>query len=43
MPRYTITDKLLMTIREIGEAIGEVKSFRLTGPRMVNFLAVVIL
>ena len=25
-PNYTITDKLLFTIREIGEAIGEIKS-----------------
>lgn len=31
MPKYTITDKLLMTIRETGEAIGEIKSYRLTG------------
>lgn len=30
-PKYTITDKLLLTIREIGEAIGEIKSFNLTG------------
>ncbi len=29
-PRYTITDKLLFTMREIGEAIGEIKSFSLT-------------
>lgn len=29
-PKYTITDKLLLTIREIGEAIGEIKSFHLT-------------
>jgi Fic family protein len=29
-PKYTITDKLLFTMREIGEAIGEIKSFHLT-------------
>ena len=29
-PKYTITDKLLLTIREIGEAIGEIKSFGMT-------------
>ncbi|MBL0319307.1 MAG: hypothetical protein IPP74_08475 [Alphaproteobacteria bacterium] len=29
-PRYTITDKLLFTIREIGEALGEIKSLHLT-------------
>lgn len=29
-PKYTITDKLVFTIREIGEAIGEIKSFSLT-------------
>jgi len=29
-PKYTITNKLLFTIREIGEAIGELKSFDLT-------------
>lgn len=29
-PQYTITDKLLLTIREIGESIGEIKSFNLT-------------
>lgn len=30
-PQYTITDKLLLIIREIGEAVGEIKSFNLTG------------
>ena len=29
-PKYIITDKLLLTIREIGESIGELKSFKLT-------------
>jgi len=29
-PQYTITDKLLLTIRKIGEALGEIKSFTLT-------------
>lgn len=29
-PRYTITDRLLLTMREIGEAIGEIKSFGIT-------------
>ena len=26
-PKYTITNKLLITIREIGESLGELKSF----------------
>ncbi len=29
-PKYTITDRLLITMREIGESIGEIKSFNLT-------------
>ena len=29
-PKYTITDKLLSTMREIGEAMGEIKSFGMT-------------
>ena len=29
-PKYTISNKLLLTIREIGESIGEIKSLRLT-------------
>ncbi|MCP5276053.1 MAG: Fic family protein [Burkholderiales bacterium] len=29
-PEYTITDQLLSTMREIGEAIGEIKSFGIT-------------
>lgn len=29
-PEYTITDRLLLTIREIGEAIGEIRSFGIT-------------
>ncbi|MEI7669704.1 MAG: Fic family protein [Pseudomonadota bacterium] len=29
-PKYIITDKLLFTIREIGEAMGAIKSFNLT-------------
>ena len=35
-PKYTITDKLLFTIREIGEAIGEIKSFHLTGKALAK-------
>ncbi len=30
-PNYTITNKLLSTIREIGQSIGEIKSFSLKG------------
>ena len=30
-PKYNITDKLLFTMREIGEVIGEVKSYQLSG------------
>lgn len=30
MPEYTISNKLLSTIREIGESLGELKSFHLT-------------
>ncbi len=26
-PKYIVTDKLLYTIRQIGEAIGEIRSF----------------
>lgn len=29
-PKYTISNKLLSTIREIGESVGELKSFHLT-------------
>lgn len=29
-PKYSITDKLLLTIREIGESLGEIKSFSLS-------------
>ncbi|MDA0690968.1 MAG: Fic family protein [Nitrospinae bacterium] len=35
-PKYTITDKLLLTIREIGEATGEIKSFNLTGKALAR-------
>lgn len=35
-PKYTITDKMLLTIREIGEAIGEIKSFNLTGKALAK-------
>lgn len=35
-PQYTITDKLLLTIREIGETIGEIKSFNLTGKSLAK-------
>ncbi|MBV1880776.1 MAG: Fic family protein [Pseudomonadales bacterium] len=30
IPQYTISNKLLLTIREIGESIGEIKSLRFT-------------
>jgi len=30
VPKYTISNKLLVTIREIGESLGELKSFHLT-------------
>lgn len=30
MPKYTISNKLLSTIREIGESLGELKSFHLS-------------
>jgi Fic family protein len=29
-PKYTISNKLLSTIREIGESLGELKSFHLS-------------
>jgi len=29
-PKYTISNKLLLTIREIGEPLGEIKSFSLS-------------
>lgn len=29
-PQYTISDTLLLTVRKIGEALGEIKSFHLT-------------
>ena len=29
-PKYVISNKLLLTIREIGESLGEIKSFRLS-------------
>ncbi len=35
-PNYTISDKLLFTIREIGESIGEIKSFSLTGKTLAK-------
>jgi Fic family protein len=35
-PKYTITDRLLITIREIGEVIGEVKSYQLTGKALAR-------
>lgn len=35
-PQYTITDKLLFTIRKIGEAIGEIKSFNLAGKSLAK-------
>ena len=30
MPKYTISNKLLSTIREIGESLGELKAFHLS-------------
>jgi Fic family protein len=30
IPKYTISDRLLLTIREIGESLGELKSFHLS-------------
>jgi len=35
-PQYTITNKLLLTIREIGEAMGEIRSFHLTGKALAK-------
>lgn len=36
IPKYTITHKLLLTIREIGEAIGELKALQLTGQALAE-------
>jgi len=30
IPKYTISNRLLLTIREIGESLGEIKSYRLS-------------
>jgi Fic family protein len=35
-PHYTITDKLLVTMREIGEAIGSIKSTPITGQALAK-------
>jgi Fic family protein len=35
-PNYTITNKLLSTIREIGQSIGEIKSFSLKGKALAT-------
>lgn len=35
-PKYIITDKLLLTIREIGESIGEIKAQKLTHSRLAK-------
>jgi Fic family protein len=35
-PKYTITNKLLVTVREIGEAIGELKSYQLTAKALAR-------
>lgn len=35
-PSYIITDKLLFSIREIGEAIGEIKRFNITGKALAK-------
>ncbi len=35
-PNYTISDKLLFTVREIGESMGEIKSFSLTGKALAK-------
>ena len=36
IPKYTISNKLLVTIREIGESLGELKSFHLTDGEMAK-------
>jgi len=35
-PKYTISDKLLFTIREIGESLGEIKSFSLNDQELAR-------
>ena len=35
-PKYSISDKLLLTIREIGEALGEIKSFSLSDQELAK-------
>lgn len=35
-PEYTISDKLLLTIREIGESLGEIRSFNLSDQELAG-------
>jgi len=35
-PKYTISNKLLLTIREIGESIGEIRALHLTGTALAK-------
>ena len=35
-PKYTISNQLLLTIREIGESLGEIKSFRLSDQELAK-------
>jgi Fic family protein len=35
-PKYTITDKLLLTTREIGESLGEIKAFSLSDQELAK-------
>ena len=35
-PKYTISNKLLLTIREIGESIGEIKALRFTNAALAK-------
>ncbi len=35
-PKYTITDKLLFMIRQVGEAMGEIRGFRLSGTALAK-------
>ena len=37
-PKYTITNRLLFTIREIGESIGEIKSISLTSSALAGLV-----
>lgn len=35
-PKYSITDKLIFTIRDIGETIGEIRVYKMTSQRLKN-------